>query len=52
MFYGWPSAGGQALGFSFRARYAIRALNAPSVLYDYYNPEANATVLPVKVTVR
>jgi hypothetical protein len=26
-------------------------MSAPSLLYDYYNPEANATVAPVSFTV-
>jgi hypothetical protein len=27
-------------------------MTAPAVVYDYYNPEANATVAPVRFTVR
>jgi hypothetical protein len=29
---------------NFRMRYRVEAMTAPSILYDYYNPEANATV--------
>jgi hypothetical protein len=51
VFYLWPSAGGSAFEFAFRPRFAIDALSAPSLLYDYYNPEANAAVLPVRFSV-
>jgi len=27
-------------------------MSAPSVLYDYYNPEANAAVLPLRFNVQ
>lgn len=52
VFYVWPSAGGTKFGFSFKARYRMNANTSPSTLYDYYNPEANATVAPVRFTVR
>jgi hypothetical protein len=52
VFYVWPSAGGTTFNFSFRPRYRIDALSAPSLLYDYYNPESNAVVTPVRFTVR
>jgi hypothetical protein len=51
VFYLWPSAGGSAFEFAFRLRFAMDALSAPSLLYDYYNPEANAAVLPVRFSV-
>lgn len=51
VFYLWPSAGGSTFEFAFRPRFAINALSAPSLLYDYYNPEANAAVLPVRFSV-
>jgi A-macroglobulin TED domain/Alpha-2-macroglobulin family/Carboxypeptidase regulatory-like domain/A-macroglobulin receptor binding domain len=51
VFYLWPSAGGTKFGFDFRMRYRIEAMTAASVLYDYYNPEANATVAPVSFAV-
>jgi hypothetical protein len=38
--YLWPNAGGLDLHFKFNLRYAINALTAPSVVYDYYNPDA------------
>jgi hypothetical protein len=28
-------------------RYRIEAMSAPSLLYDYYNPETKAAVAPV-----
>jgi hypothetical protein len=50
--YLWPSAGGIKFQFSFRPRFGMNAMSAPSILYDYYNPEANAVVLPVGFTVQ
>ena len=44
--YLWPSAGGTKIDFSFRPRYGMAAKTAPSILYDYYNPEAQVTVPP------
>jgi hypothetical protein len=32
-------------------RYRIEGMTAASVIYDYYNPDANATVAPVPFTV-
>jgi hypothetical protein len=52
VFYLWPSAGGSNFQFIFRPRFGISAMSAPSVLYDYYNPEANATVLPLRFNVQ
>ncbi len=51
VFYLWPTAGGTSFAFGFRMRYRIEAMTAASVVYDYYNPEANATVAPVRFTV-
>jgi hypothetical protein len=50
--YLWPEAGGSDFAFKFRARYGIDALTAASLLYDYYNPEANAAQPPTRFTVR
>lgn len=50
VFYVWPEASGSNFEFQFRLRYRMDAMTAPSVLYDYYNPEANATVVPVRFT--
>jgi len=44
-------SGGTRFTFTFRARYGLRAQSAPSVLYDYYNPEARAVVAPVRFNV-
>lgn len=51
VFYVWPTAGGTAFSFTIRPRYRIEAMAASSVLYDYYNPEANATIAPVRFMV-
>ncbi len=52
VFYLWPSAGGSKFQFVFRPRFGINAMSAPSILYDYYNPEANAAVLPIRFNVQ
>ena len=51
VFYLWPTAGGTTFSFAFRSRYRIEAMTAASVVYDYYNPEAKATVAPIRFTV-
>jgi hypothetical protein len=48
VFYVWPIAGGSKFGFDFRLRYRMESSSAPSTLYDYYNPEGAATVMPVR----
>jgi hypothetical protein len=50
--YLWPRAGGTKFAFKFRPRYGLNALTAPSVLYDYYNPESRAVVAPTRFTVK
>jgi hypothetical protein len=50
--YLWPRAGGVDFNFKFRPRFALTAKTAPSVIYDYYNPEARAVVAPTTFTVR
>jgi hypothetical protein len=52
VFYVWPIAGGSKFGFDFRLRYRMVSSSAPSTLYDYYNPEAAAAVMPVKFSVQ
>ncbi|MBI3403963.1 MAG: hypothetical protein HY046_00705 [Acidobacteria bacterium] len=52
IFYVWPNYGQTELSFTFRSRYALRAKSAPSILYDYYNPEARATAGPVLFSVQ
>lgn len=51
VFYVWPRANDTKFQFIFRPRYPIRALNAPSVLYDYYNPDARVVLPPEKFVV-
>jgi hypothetical protein len=50
--YLWPRAGGVDFDFKFRPRFGLNAKTAPSVLYDYYNPEARALVAPVTFVVK
>jgi len=49
--YLWPRAGGTRFEFKFRPRFGLKAQTAPSVLYDYYNPEARVVVAPTKFVV-
>jgi hypothetical protein len=48
--YLWPRAGGYDLHFTFSLRYAIDALTSPSVVYDYYNPDARFDLPPQRFT--
>ncbi|HKP11185.1 MAG TPA: alpha-2-macroglobulin family protein, partial [Blastocatellia bacterium] len=50
--YLWPQAGGTRFAFKFKPRYGLKAQTAPSVLYDYYNPEARVTLAPTRFVVR
>jgi hypothetical protein len=50
--YLWPRAGGTKFDFKFKPRFGLKAKSAPSVLYDYYNPEAKTTVTPTSFVVR
>jgi hypothetical protein len=40
------------LNFSFRPRYGIDAQTPASIVYDYYNPDAQMTVAPLRFTAR
>jgi hypothetical protein len=50
--YLWPRAGGTTFSFALKARFPMTARSSESVLYDYYNPEARASVLPTRFTVK
>ncbi|HEY3975266.1 MAG TPA: alpha-2-macroglobulin family protein [Candidatus Sulfotelmatobacter sp.] len=50
--YLWPNAGGTKLTFAFRPRYGLKARTAPSILYDYYNPEALVALPPADFNVK
>jgi hypothetical protein len=50
--YMWSRAGGTKLNFKFRSRYGINAQTPASTVYDYYNPEARATVVPLRFVAR
>jgi A-macroglobulin TED domain/Alpha-2-macroglobulin family/Carboxypeptidase regulatory-like domain/MG2 domain/A-macroglobulin receptor binding domain len=50
--YLWPDAGGTKLTFEFRPRYGLKARTAPSVLYDYYNPEALVALPPADFDIK
>jgi hypothetical protein len=50
--YLWPRAGGTKFSFTFKPRFGIKALSAPSILYDYYNPEAHTVVEPALFSVQ
>jgi hypothetical protein len=49
--YLWPKAGGTEFNFIFRPRFKMEASNTPSLLYDYYNPDARSVVTPVKFVI-
>ncbi len=49
--YFWPHAGGSKLTFSFRPRFGMKARTAQSILYDYYNPEAQVVLAPADFAV-
>jgi hypothetical protein len=49
--YMWAHAGGLNFNFKFRQRYAVKAQTAPSIVYDYYNAEAEATATPLKFSI-
>jgi hypothetical protein len=50
--YLWPQAGGTNFVFKFRPRFGLAAQTAPSLLYDYYNPEARVVIAPTKFMVK
>jgi hypothetical protein len=50
--YLWPNAGGTKLTFAFHPRYGLKARTAPSVLYDYYNPEALVALPPADFNIQ
>jgi len=50
--YLWPRAGGIKFDFHFRPRFGLSAKSAPSIVYDYYNPEAQAVVAPARFKIR
>lgn len=50
--YMWSKAGGSRINFSFKPRYGINAQTPASVIYDYYNEEAKATLAPLKFEVK
>jgi A-macroglobulin receptor binding domain/A-macroglobulin TED domain len=50
--YMWSKAGGTKFNFKFKPRYGINAQTPASIVYDYYNPEAQATVAPLLFSVK
>jgi hypothetical protein len=50
--YIWPRGGGVKFAVKFRPRFGIAAKTAPSVVYDYYNPESRLVLEPVKFRVK
>jgi hypothetical protein len=51
VFYLWPQAGGSNFDFTVQPRLGEKARTGPSVLYDYYNPEASAVAPPTVFTI-
>jgi hypothetical protein len=52
IFYMWSKAGGTRINFKFKPRYGVNAQTPASVVYDYYNPEAQAQIAPLKFSVK
>jgi hypothetical protein len=50
--YLWPRANDSKFSFIFRPRFPMRVRLEPSILYDYYNPDARAIVPPATLLVR
>lgn len=50
--YLWPTAGRARLTFTFRPRFGLEAVSAPSRLFDYYNPEEEVLLRPDRFVVR
>jgi hypothetical protein len=50
--YMWPRSAGSEFELKFRPRMAMNAQSAASTLYDYYNPDARATVAPSRFVVK
>jgi hypothetical protein len=50
--YLWPRLNGTRFEFKFRPRFGLAAQSAPSLLYDYYNPEARTVVAPTKFVIK
>ena len=50
--YMWSRAGGTKFNFKFRPRYGINAQTPASMVYDYYNPEAQAVNAPLRFSVK
>jgi hypothetical protein len=50
--YMWSKPGGSKFNFRFMPRYGINAQTPASVVYDYYNPEAQATTVPLRFQVK
>jgi A-macroglobulin receptor binding domain len=52
VFYVWPRTGGTTFSFSMKARFAMKAQSSESILYDYCNPQARASVPRVRFVVQ
>lgn len=50
--YMWAKPGGSKFNFKFKPRYGINAQTPASVVYDYYNPEAQALAAPLRFNVK
>ncbi|HVE59777.1 MAG TPA: MG2 domain-containing protein [Pyrinomonadaceae bacterium] len=50
--YLWSSSGAAEFNFKFKPRFGLSAQTAPSLVYDYYNEEAKATLAPQRFEVK
>ena len=52
IFHLWPRTGVSEFHFNLHARFPMNAKSEPSILYDYYNPEALSEVPPFRWIVK
>ena len=52
IFYLWPSKGISTFQFNLSQRFPMNAKSEPSILYDYYNPDALSEVPPFRWVVK
>ena len=50
--YAWADSKLLEFNFKFRPRFGLNAQTAPSLVYDYYNEEAKATIVPARFVVK
>lgn len=49
--YLWPWKDGVSFSFKFHQRFGLKALNARSIMYDYYNPDSKTVLAPIQFSI-